>query len=315
MILIISSHKDDHAAAVRRELELQQRSAELLDLSEFPQRLRLNLRYQPQRDFSLTLADGRSLPLAECRSIWWRRPQPFMLDPAVRRPSFQTFALNEAHEAFSGLWQSLDARWMNHPTRDEVAARKAYQLRIAHEVGLRIPDTLITNDPEQARAFAAAHGVERTIYKPFSATEQEWRETRMLRTEECTLLDEVRHAPVIFQSYVEAVLDLRVTIVGHRVFATAIHSQDSAYRVDCRMDLANARVDATRLPAEVEERLLRLMARLGLVYGAIDLRLTPNAEYVFLEINPAGQWLFMEERSGQPITQAVATELAAQDVP
>jgi hypothetical protein len=68
----------------------------------------------------------------------------------------------------------------------------------------------------------------------------------------------------------------------------------------------NARVESVDLPAEMKQRLLALMGQLRLVYGAIDMRLTPEGRYVFLEINPAGQWLFVEERSGQPITYSLA---------
>lgn len=118
---------------------------------------------------------------------------------------------------------------------------------------------------------------------------------------------------MIFQEYVEAVYDLRVTVVGERVFAAAIHSQETAYPVDFRMDMANARVEAVDLPEEVSDELLALMARMGLVYGAIDLRLRPDGEYVFLEINPAGQFLFIEQETGQPIAAAIAEALLAHD--
>jgi len=80
------------------------------------------------------------------------------------------------------------------------------------------------------------------------------------------------------------------------------------------MDIAHARIEAVCLPPAVEAQLRQLMARLGLVYGAIDMRLTPDDRYVFLEINPAGQWLFVEQRSMQPITATLAAMLMAQNV-
>jgi glutathione synthase/RimK-type ligase-like ATP-grasp enzyme len=124
------------------------------------------------------------------------------------------------------------------------------------------------------------------------------------------LIDNVQYAPVIFQEYIEARYDLRITVVGDSIFPAAIYSQETAYKVDFRMDIANARIEAVRLPPAVEAQLQALMARLGLVYGAIDMRLTPDERYVFLEINPAGQWLFIEQRSMQPITACLATTLA-----
>ncbi len=119
-------------------------------------------------------------------------------------------------------------------------------------------------------------------------------------------MDAVRFAPVIFQRYVEAAVDLRVTVVGNEIFPAALYSQRSAYPIDLRMDMANTRIEAHDMPREVQNGLRELMRRLGIVYGAIDMRMTPVGEYVFLEVNPAGQWLFIEGRSGQPITAALA---------
>jgi len=311
MILVISTVADEHAAAVFGELSRQGAPATLLDLSQFPQGMQLSMQYETlgQRNFSLDLADQTKLNLAECAVIWWRRPQPFVLHPSIIRESHRSFALNECHEAFTGLWQSLDAFWVNDPGKDTMAHRKAYQLRVAQEVGLSIPRTLISNDPVAVREFIAAQGHEQTIYKSFSATEQEWRETRLLRSEELALIDNVQYAPVIFQEYIEARYDLRITVVGDSIFPAAIYSQETAYKIDFRMDIANSRIETVRLPSIIEAQLHALMARLGLVYGAIDMRLTPDERYIFLEINPAGQWLFVEQRSRQPITASLANTL------
>lgn len=311
MILIISWSGDEHAQAVSRELERSGAAAQVVDLALFPRDLTLSMRYGVKNglDFRLRLANGVELPMRDVRAIWWRRPRHFGLHPEVTRGSHQTFAYNEAQEAFSGLWQALDTYWINSPLADQAAARKTYQLRIASDVGLRIPDTLVTNEPERAREFIDTLGVGEVIYKAFSATETEWRETRLIRSEELALLAHVRYAPVIFQEYIRAVADLRITVVGAELFAAAIYSQETAYPVDFRMDMHRARTEPVTLPSEVRERLTAFMNRLGLVYGAVDMRLTEDGEYVFLEVNPAGQWLFVEQRTGQPITQAVARAL------
>jgi glutathione synthase/RimK-type ligase-like ATP-grasp enzyme len=113
---------------------------------------------------------------------------------------------------------------------------------------------------------------------------------------------------------VAADADVRVTVVGDRLFPTAIRATPGGYDVDYRMDLAGATFTPTDLPQETERRLRALMARLGLVYGAIDLRRTPDGD-VFLEVNPAGEWRFIEERTGQPITDAMADLLTSLDRP
>ncbi|MBA2278690.1 MAG: alpha-L-glutamate ligase [Chloroflexia bacterium] len=297
--------------AVLRHLARLGAPAELLDLSRFPKELQISLGSDPAggRDTRLRFPDSREINFAEVRAVWWRRPQPFEIDPAIRRPGHRVFAYNESHEAFAGLWLALDACWVNHPTATETSARKPYQLRVAQEVGLTIPHTLITNDPVAARAFVAAQPGG-AIYKAFSATEQEWRETRLLRPEEIAGLDNVAYAPVIFQEYVPAGVDLRITVIGNAIFPAAIHSQETSYPVDFRMDMSQARVEPVTLPAETEASLLRLMARLGIVYAAIDMRRTPDGHYVFLEVNPAGQWLFIEQRTSQPITSTLARYLS-----
>ena len=315
MILVISSDRDVHAQAVLAGLARVGARATLLDLAHFPARAQLSIRYKPSCEHDFRVRDGTEgeLALAECRTIWWRRPQPFQLHAEITNSAYRAFALSESHEAFAGLWLAVDAFWVNHPLRDQAAAHKVYQLKVARDVGLATPLTLVTNDPDEARAMSQALGPDKTVYKAFSATEQHWRETRLLKADERALLDNVRFAPLIFQEYVPAEVDLRVTILGKDVFAAAIHSQETSYAVDFRMDMAAARVRAFELPDRVAEGLHALMDRLGLVYGAIDMRLTPDGEFVFLEINPAGQWLFIEERTGQPITQTFVRLLAEQD--
>ena len=107
-----------------------------------------------------------------------------------------------------------------------------------------------------------------------------------------------------------SVADLRVTIIGDEIFAATVDLRDLEYDVDVRMNL-NAKHVAHDLPDDIADKLRGLMRRLGLVYGAIDLRLTGDGRYVFLEINPAGQFLYVEEQTGQPLAAALAARLAA----
>lgn len=310
-ILLISQPHDVHALEVLRRLE--QRGADVLifDTGRIPCETKLTIQHAADGGWKgVALADGRLVDMTRVRSVWWRRPQPFRLHPEIGGAQDQGFALAETHSAVAGLWALLDTRWINDPDRDEKAGRKTWQLEVARDAGLTIPRTCITNDPERARAFADSSrgGV---VYKAFSATEQTWRETRVLKAEERSLLDSVKFAPVIFQDYVPARVDLRITIVGDRVFPAEIRSQSTSYQHDFRMDLERAEIAAHNLPGEVCAGLLRLMGRLGLVYGAVDMRQTPAGDYVFLEINPAGQWLFVEQRTRQPISEALADALAA----
>jgi glutathione synthase/RimK-type ligase-like ATP-grasp enzyme len=313
MILILSTPLDEHAQTVMAELLKLDTKSQLLDLSEFPQKLRLSLFYEDGKHRFLFGCDEQGLKLEDCRSIWWRRPQQPVISKEIIRDTHRNFAMNEVAEALQGLWQSLNAFWINDPLLDQAASRKVYQLCIAQDVGLEIPSTLISTCPGSVREFIARKKFDNVIYKAFSATEAEWRETRLLRKNELDLIDNVRFAPVIFQDYIEAEVDLRVTVVGDDIFAAAINSQETSYKVDFRIDMGKAHINEVRLPDEIEKKLHALMKRLGLVYGAIDMRLTPDGRYVFLEINPAGQWLFIEQQTGQKISRAIARMLKDHD--
>ena len=314
-ILILAPETDAHASAVLGHLRAIGRDAEVVDLSQFPQQISLEANYDCYGARNFSLCDsGRKIDLSAVRSAWWRRPQSPIINPAIASDRHRVFAMNECAEALAGLWHALEVFWVNDPATDHAAHRKLYQLRIAQEVGLRIPESTITNDPGAARVFIDRRGYRDVIYKSFSAMEDQWRETRLLKEDELSLVDNVSYAPVIFQQYIPAAYDVRLTVIGDQLFPAAIHSQDTDYPVDCRMDLENAAVEPIELPKKVCDKVRALMRRLGLVYGAIDLRLnSDNDEYVFLEINPAGQWLFIEERTGQPIGKALADILVAKD--
>jgi hypothetical protein len=308
-ILVISHTHDAHAVTVMERLRQHGAAATLFDTARLPRETPLTIRHDASTGWSASAHyDGEPLDFGGVRSVWWRRPQPFGLHPDVEAPESRGFMLGEAHAAVAGLWSLLDARWLNDPDMDERAGRKAWQLKVARSVGLEIPATCITSDPVAARAFAAARPG-KTIYKAFSATETTWRETRVLKEEEASLLDAVRFAPVIFQDYVEALVDLRITVIDGQIFAAEIHSQTTEYIHDFRMAMHQARIAPHALPETVATGLRALMAALGLVYGAIDMRLTPDGRYVFLEINPAGQWLFIEEATKQPITACLVETL------
>lgn len=310
-VLIVSSPADLHARAVMLELTARGTPVELLDLADFPGKLTLTLEFgNGRRRFHLRRPGQGELDLETIRAVWWRRPSTFNLPTTLRDPAHRRLALSEATTAFHGLFEAMDALWINPPARDASAGHKPYQLDLAQRLGLEIPQTLMTSDPENAHAFwRACDG--NVIYKQFLALPDAWAETRRLGETETKVADAaIQLAPVIFQRHVAAVADLRVTIVGDEIFAAAVDVRDLDYEVDVRLNL-NAKHVAHTLPDDVANLLLALMRRLGLVYGAIDLRLTEDGRYVFLEINPAGQFLYVEEQTGQPIAAALAARLAA----
>jgi glutathione synthase/RimK-type ligase-like ATP-grasp enzyme len=311
VILVISHEQDPHAARVIRQLQADGRHVLLFNLTELPDRATLSIEYdrngQPRIDYAQS--SGTSYPLHDVTAVWWRRPQVPDLS-SVTDPQVNLFTANEWNEAINGLWQLLDARWMNDPTCDDAASRKARQLRVAAEVGLKVPRTLITSDPARARRFVTELGPAGTIYKTFSCTHAIWRETRLLKSDDLAHLDAVRVAPVIFQEFIPAESDLRITAVGGQLFGASIRSVARDGLVDFRMSVGDAELAAAALPADISDKLQTLQRRLGLVYGAIDMRRTPDGEYYFFEVNTAGEFLFIEDRTDQPIAKAIADWLA-----
>lgn len=315
MILVVSHEEDPHAIRVIQRLREGGQPVLLFNLAELPNRATLSIEYGRRGRPRMAYVRDRSAPIAldEVTAVWWRRPQAPDLSQVTDPHVFQ-FTANEWNEAISGLWQLLDVPWMNDPVVDEAASRKARQLRVAADLGLRIPETLITSDPDRAAAFAKARGPGQTIYKTFSCTHQIWRETRLLTDAAMAEISSVRVAPVIFQEFVHAECDLRITAIGGRLFPAAIRSAGRDDLVDFRSTVGEAELTVATLPAVIETKLLALLDQLGLVYGAIDLRRTPSGEYYFFEVNTAGEFLFVEERTGLPISQAVADWLSAPSV-
>jgi glutathione synthase/RimK-type ligase-like ATP-grasp enzyme len=197
---------------------------------------------------------------------------------------------------------------MNEPWRDERAGHKPVQLAAAEEAGLLVPPTLISCVPDDARAFLDELGDRPVIQKPLRPTEGRWRPTRLLTPADRERLDDLRLAPAILQGYV-AGTDIRVTAAGDRLIATAIDASRTDSPRDFRTAWSQAQVEPCELPAEVAAGVRALMTALGLRYAALDFRRDADGRHFFLESNPAGQWLFLEDRTGQPITRAVAEAL------
>ncbi len=293
------------------ELDKLGARVELLDLADYPGKLTLTLAFgDGKRRFQLRRPGAGGLDMESVSAVWWRRPGQFVLPDAVRDQAHRRLAISEANTAFHGLFAAMDALWINPPALDAVASHKPYQLALAQSLGLEIPHTVMTSDPEEAREFWRVCGGD-VVYKQFIALPESWSETRRLGEAETKIGDEaIRLAPVIFQRHVAAVADLRVTIIGDEIFAAAVDLKDLDYDLDVRMNLQAKHV-AHDLPDDVADKLRGLMRRLGLIYGAIDLRLAKDGRYVFLEINPAGQFLYVEQQSSQPIAAALAARLAA----
>lgn len=310
MILIVSFSDNEHVEEVRKHL---QAAHTVIDVAWFPANMQLIAEAGNGRSIiCLHPSSGETIDLSEVGAIWYRRIRPFELHPELEDHTSRLFAWSECNEAMLGVWYTLPCFWMNSPLGDEVAQRKIHQLRLAQLVGLQVPESMVTNSPDEARAFIERHGLGSVIRKAFRNIQEAPRQTALVGESDLALLDSVRYAPVIFQRFVPAVADLRVTLVDGEVFAAEIRSE-ADHQVDYRAGLDTASVRAVSLPDDVADRLRQLLIHLGVTFGAIDMRLTPEGEYVFLEINPAGEYLFISRRTGLPIPEAIASALERHD--
>lgn len=307
MILLVTHPDDGDAEPVEAALAAAGERCARFNLADFPEGAGADLRLdEAGLAGHLTLPGHGEVPLAEIQGVWFRRPLPFRIAEAIADPAHRRFALEECWETINGLWQVLDARWVNHPVRNEVANHKPYQLAAARRAGLKVPRTCFTNEPDSARAFLGSLPSGGAIFKVLGGLPgEQWMTTRRVDARALDQLELIRHTPVIFQEYVPGRVDLRVTICGERLFAVAIDASATPNPLDWRTVWEQCRSEVVVLDPPVDAALRRLMAGLGLVYGCVDLRQRPDGEVVFLEINPNGQSLWMEARTGLPVTAAL----------
>lgn len=310
MILAVTHREDEHARPVLDALARQGAEAVVLDLADLPRHGRVALTYGATGGRQIRV-DGRPpIDAARIGALWWRRPRPLRAPRGLGAVRAE-FAVRQTLDAVMGVMASLEpgALLVNHPWRDDAAGQKTFQLAAAERVGLTIPATLVTSDPEAARDFLGRRGRTGTIHKALRSLPHDWRRTRRVGVRGVAALRGLEHAPLILQQRIPGV-DVRATIVGDEIFAAQIDARRSSSPDDYRGFERQCRVTRCRLPTEVERALRALVRELGLLYGAADFRRRADGRWFFLELNPGGQWDFVEERTGQPITAAVAGLLA-----
>jgi glutathione synthase/RimK-type ligase-like ATP-grasp enzyme len=250
---------------------------------------------------------GNYYNLAETGTVWWRQPE--VPEPAVDDSEVvREFVRGEWGNFLGGLEMATSCRWVNPPTAYHRARYRIVQLAAAKDEGLRIPETIITNNPDEVRAMHESHP--RMIYKVLGGARRcSPHVTQPLDKEDLERLSGLALCPAIFQERIDARCDIRVTMIGLSIHAAEIDSQAGSSPLDWRLDHTVC-FKPHDLDSLVGDKLRGLMTRLGLTYGAIDLRLTSGGEYVFLEVNPGGQYLFVELLAGLPLTDAMADFLA-----
>lgn len=308
-VLIVTSRGDLHADIVSAKLAVAGGAPFRLNLDEFPGCFALTLELARGRwDGELShLLTGDTLSICDIGAVWMRKKASFRFLSADLAQQERAYAEGEMEHVLFSLLYSLDCYWMSHPAALRGASWKGEQLLRAARLGFRVPPSLVTNRRGSVDAFRAKLGGD-IVFKALSsaslAAEDVAPEERIagslpttrITDEHEAALDAVTELPCFFQQHVPKRYELRVTVIGDRVFAARIDSQDDPRTAtDYRDFSAKIRYAVGHLPPEIERRCLELVCSYSLNYGAIDLIVTPMGEHVFLENNPVGQFLFVEE--------------------
>lgn len=338
-ILIIAATDDVHVPYVTQHLLKANADFAWFDPQDFPSKVSITVDYSPNGLLSSVLhLPDRRIDLQKLTSVWNRaRVRPKAPTNTTQEQKWwieesATRFLSELYECINCFWlperpesEREPFRLTNPPKKDGGANphrtqqpsphNKLHQLRLAASLGFAIPRTRVTNDPDALLDFYET-STRRLISKK-AIPLANWRHgervqayTHPIEPADILRYQTVRYTPVVFQENIPKLFELRVTVVGDQIFCAAIDSHAS-HRVatDWRhyLDLGGERMYSVHtLPPVVHSRCIQLLKSLGLSYGAIDLILTPEGEYFFLEINPGGQWGWIENYTGMPISQAVA---------
>lgn len=245
-------------------------------------------------------------------SVWFRRTKLPSLNTLSKDK--QLYLLADYDTLLSNLFHLIDAKkWMSHPKYVYEAENKLLQLKLATNLGFQIPDTLVTSNKSNLKDFAKKY-LNDIIIKPINngriLDSESFKNifTNKLKKEHLENLNDFDLTPTIFQERIEKEYELRVTVVGTYVFSAKVNSQSNE---ETKIDWRKEKLKFTKynLPSEVEKKCINLLSHLNLSFGAIDLIKSKNGEYIFLEINPNGQWAWIEFDTGLPISNAIINYL------
>lgn len=248
-------------------------------------------------------AGGRTVDLDDVTAVY------------ARPLDHTTGAVGAAARARAGCFHELFVAWLDvtaafvvsRPQAMTSNSSKPYQAQLIARAGFAVPDTLVTSDPDEARSFRDRH--RRVVYKSISGVRSIVRE---LTAGDDARLHRLRGLPVQFQAHVPGT-DVRAHVIGSEVFAARVDSAAVDYRYATR-DGLTADLEAFELPADVAARCVTLAASLGLPFTGVDLRRTPDGEWVCFEANPMPGYSYYETGAGLPISAALVRLLAGAGV-
>ncbi|WP_066424310.1 MvdC family ATP-grasp ribosomal peptide maturase [Anabaena sp. 4-3] len=288
-----------------------------LDTDKFPLEVQLTAHFEQTKTYHTIEYGDQSISTEQVQAVWLRRIWEPQLSEKLA-PQFREACLRESKATLAGFWDSLrEARWIDHLERINAAQDKLRQLRVAAEVGFITPRTLVTNKAEAAREFF--HQVNgkmvskllTALSHSMQATSSFFMYTSTVKEEDLRDAESLRYCPMVFQEQIPKQLELRVVYVNGKAFVGAL---DANVYAGAKADWRKPGVEVGawqhhELPEQLLRRLQVFMTRFGLTFGALDFIVTPSGEYVFLEVNPVGEWGMLERDLDLPIASAIADTL------
>jgi ATP-grasp ribosomal peptide maturase len=311
-VLILA--RDFDPTADRMVIALEKRGVEVFRLNTawFPTQVRVAAELDDGRWRGTVHTPHGRLDLDTVHAAWYRSPEAYRMPPQLNAEEAQ-HACVEAKYGLGGVLASLPALWCNHPNRVADASYKPVQLIRAARCGLVVPRTVITNDPAPAKEFARSGPTVTKLIGGMAVEEDGVRKnvyTRRLKAEDLVDLRGVEHTTHLFQRWVPKAREARMIVIGEHVTAAAITARTAATHIDYRVDYSALSYELVAPPVDVVSAVRLLMTEFGLIYGALDFVITPSGEWVLLEINPTGQYGFVENATGIPLTAQLADLLA-----
>jgi glutathione synthase/RimK-type ligase-like ATP-grasp enzyme len=318
LILIFGDRRDPHVETVRRHLTNRRRTVSVFSRYDADARFTIGLVGDGNCFDVYFRCDGQTFHGSDVQAVWWRQ-KPFSLfhQENPSRTELDQFIGREWHAALDPLEELLPvARWLNKPAAQRRANSKTLQLGWASQAGFCVPRTAFTNDAKVASSLGNASRAG-LVYK--SLTSLITSDGKAIYTNDVSSIDleqhdlEIGRAPGIFQELIPKLFERRVIFVGEHTFGFRIDSQRSdRTRIDWRYDQEADMFEADVVSGDLHEKIQQFRQTSALDFGAIDIVVDKTGADVFLECNPAGQWLWLEEKTGSPVSTAVAEWLGTE---
>ena len=305
---VLTETGDFHAYRIRHALRQRGHECHIIESNRLSGHGRLSWLDDPAGGpCAVADDDGALVSVAELDAIWCRRVHaPAIVPDHVRDPEARGVIDRNSAAALEGaLLSEFRGRWVSDPRATRTAELKLVQLRAARAVDLCVPRTLVSQDPERVRRFCEEQRYEvivKTVAGSRTAPTMTGRVTPELLTDDAIAL-----CPAIYQELVPGRRHLRVCCFGDDVHVAVLSSERLDWRYPHDFDAEPSNIDGP-----THGKLRKLLASLGLRMGIFDLKLTDDDEPVWLELNPQGQFLFLEGMTGMPLTSACTDFLVAE---